>query len=175
MPARPASAGRRERAGGARAATTSRAQRYDVDGSRVALANSTRALLQRRTSGTPREGPCTAYAGTLSDNLSGNRVSASTQTACGAALLAGALWAGAYMAVGTLLGSPPPAMGSQSTTFLWSGSMSRRSGEWCRGSRRTCKRFSGVRSRPRPRPWPWSAQAKRRCGSGQERARERNE
>ena len=38
-----------------------------------------------------------------------------------AALLAGASWAGAFMAVGTLLGSPPPDMGTQSTTFLWQG------------------------------------------------------
>ncbi|HYT71099.1 MAG TPA: hypothetical protein VEK78_06920 [Gemmatimonadales bacterium] len=38
-----------------------------------------------------------------------------------AALLAGASWAGAYAAVGTLLGSPPPEMGTQSTTFLWRG------------------------------------------------------
>ncbi len=38
-----------------------------------------------------------------------------------AALLAGASWAGAFMAVGTLLGSPPPEMGTQSTTFLWQG------------------------------------------------------
>lgn len=38
-----------------------------------------------------------------------------------AALLAGASWAGAYTAVGTLLGSPPPEMGTQSTRFLWEG------------------------------------------------------
>src|SRR2546421_8599828 len=38
-----------------------------------------------------------------------------------AALLAGASWAGAFMAVGTLLGSPPPEMGTQSTSFLWGG------------------------------------------------------
>src|SRR2546422_4312775 len=38
-----------------------------------------------------------------------------------AALLAGASWAGAFLAVGTLLGSPPPEMGTQSTTFLWGG------------------------------------------------------
>ena len=38
-----------------------------------------------------------------------------------AALLAGASWAGAYTAVGTLLGSPPPEMGRQTTTFLWHG------------------------------------------------------
>lgn len=42
-------------------------------------------------------------------------------TACGAALLAGASWAGAYFAVGSLLGSPPPEMGRQSTSFLWGG------------------------------------------------------
>jgi hypothetical protein len=39
-----------------------------------------------------------------------------------AALLAGASWAVAYAAVGKLLGSPPPEMGTQSTTFLWRGS-----------------------------------------------------
>ena len=38
-----------------------------------------------------------------------------------AALLAGASWAAAFYAVGDLLGSPPPAMGTQTTTFLWSG------------------------------------------------------
>jgi len=38
-----------------------------------------------------------------------------------AALLAGASWAGAYFAVGELLGAPPPEMGSESTTFLWQG------------------------------------------------------
>jgi hypothetical protein len=38
-----------------------------------------------------------------------------------AALLAGASFAGAYTAVGSLLGSPPPEMGRQSTTFLWEG------------------------------------------------------
>ncbi|HET7296326.1 MAG TPA: hypothetical protein VFI66_04245 [Gemmatimonadales bacterium] len=38
-----------------------------------------------------------------------------------AALLAGASWAGAYTAVGMLLGSPPPEMGRQTTTFLWEG------------------------------------------------------
>src|SRR5438132_10968278 len=38
-----------------------------------------------------------------------------------AALLAGASWAGAFLAVGTLLGSPPPEMGTQSTSFLWGG------------------------------------------------------
>jgi hypothetical protein len=41
--------------------------------------------------------------------------------AFGAALVAGASWAGAYTAVGKLLGSPPPEMGTQSTTFLWNG------------------------------------------------------
>jgi hypothetical protein len=41
--------------------------------------------------------------------------------AFGAALLAGASWAGAYTAVGMLLGAPPPEMGTQSTTFLWDG------------------------------------------------------
>ncbi len=38
-----------------------------------------------------------------------------------AALLAGASWSAAFLAVGTLLGSPPPEMGTQSTTFLWHG------------------------------------------------------
>jgi len=38
-----------------------------------------------------------------------------------AALLAGASWAAALAAVGTLLGAPPPEMGNQSTTFLWEG------------------------------------------------------
>jgi hypothetical protein len=38
-----------------------------------------------------------------------------------AALLAGASWAAALMAVGTLLGAPPPEMGTQSSTFLWQG------------------------------------------------------
>src|SRR5204863_337283 len=38
-----------------------------------------------------------------------------------AALLAGASWAGAFLAGGTLLGSPPPEMGAQSTSFLWGG------------------------------------------------------
>lgn len=37
------------------------------------------------------------------------------------ALLGGASWALAYSSVGTLLGSPPPQMGTQSTTFLWNG------------------------------------------------------
>ncbi|HYU01113.1 MAG TPA: hypothetical protein VEK85_12085 [Gemmatimonadales bacterium] len=41
--------------------------------------------------------------------------------AFGAALLAGASWAAAVSAVGTLLGAPPPQMGTQSTTFLWHG------------------------------------------------------
>jgi hypothetical protein len=41
--------------------------------------------------------------------------------AFGAALLAGASWAGAYTAVGSLLGSPPPEMGHQTTAFLWEG------------------------------------------------------
>ena len=37
------------------------------------------------------------------------------------ALVVGASWALAYNSVGTLLGSPPPQMGSQTTTFLWDG------------------------------------------------------
>lgn len=35
------------------------------------------------------------------------------------ALAIGASWAAAYSSVGTLLGAPPPRMGTQSTTFLW--------------------------------------------------------
>lgn len=42
-------------------------------------------------------------------------------TAFFAALIAGASWAGAYASVGMLLGSPPPEMGTQTTTFLWQG------------------------------------------------------
>src|SRR2546430_6203889 len=38
-----------------------------------------------------------------------------------AALLAGASWAAPLMAVGTLLGAPPPGMGDQASTFLWRG------------------------------------------------------
>src|SRR2546429_5145702 len=38
-----------------------------------------------------------------------------------AALLAGASWAASLMAVGTLLGAPPPEMGTQASTFLWQG------------------------------------------------------
>jgi hypothetical protein len=37
------------------------------------------------------------------------------------ALLAGASWAVAYSSVDTLLGWPPPQMGTQSTKFLWDG------------------------------------------------------
>jgi len=43
----------------------------------------------------------------------------------GLAILAGIAigisWALAYNTVGTVLGSPPPAMGDQKTTFLWHG------------------------------------------------------
>jgi hypothetical protein len=35
------------------------------------------------------------------------------------ALAIGASWAAAYSSVGTLLGAPPPRMGTQSTSFLW--------------------------------------------------------
>jgi hypothetical protein len=35
-------------------------------------------------------------------------------------LAMGASWAAAYSSVGTILGAPPPRMGRQSTTFLWS-------------------------------------------------------
>jgi hypothetical protein len=38
-----------------------------------------------------------------------------------ATLLAGASWAAAYYRVGTLLGAPPPQMGTQHTSFLWGG------------------------------------------------------
>jgi hypothetical protein len=38
-----------------------------------------------------------------------------------AALLAGASWAMAYNSVGTLLGAPPPKMGTQSTRLVWHG------------------------------------------------------
>lgn len=36
-------------------------------------------------------------------------------------LLTGASWAIAFYTVGSLLGSPPPQMGTQSTTILWHG------------------------------------------------------
>jgi hypothetical protein len=36
-------------------------------------------------------------------------------------LVAGASWAVAYNSVGTLLGSPPPQMGTQSTGIEWQG------------------------------------------------------
>ena len=38
-----------------------------------------------------------------------------------AAVVAGASWAIAYNSVGTLLGAPPPKMGSQSTQLVWHG------------------------------------------------------
>jgi hypothetical protein len=38
-----------------------------------------------------------------------------------AALLAGASWAVAYNTVGTILGAPPPKMGTQTTRLLWNG------------------------------------------------------
>jgi hypothetical protein len=38
-----------------------------------------------------------------------------------AALVAGASWAMAYNSVGTLLGAPPPKMGTQSTRLVWHG------------------------------------------------------
>jgi hypothetical protein len=34
-------------------------------------------------------------------------------------LATGASWAAAYTSVGTLLGAPPPRMGTQYTSFLW--------------------------------------------------------
>ena len=39
----------------------------------------------------------------------------------GAVLVVGGSWAFAYNRVATLLGSPPPSMGSRSTKFLWDG------------------------------------------------------
>jgi hypothetical protein len=45
-----------------------------------------------------------------------------------AALAVGASWALAYNGVATLLGDPPPQMGSQTTTVLWDGHVPR---EWC--------------------------------------------
>ena len=41
--------------------------------------------------------------------------------ACGAAIAAGVSWIGASVAVNSLLGSPPPEMGNQSTYFMWNG------------------------------------------------------
>jgi hypothetical protein len=38
-----------------------------------------------------------------------------------AMLVAGVSWAIAYNSVGTLLGSPPPQMGTQSTSIQWHG------------------------------------------------------
>jgi hypothetical protein len=38
-----------------------------------------------------------------------------------AALLVGASYAAAYSAVGTLLGAPPPQMGTQKAELLWKG------------------------------------------------------
>jgi hypothetical protein len=37
------------------------------------------------------------------------------------AVALGISWVGAYTAVGTLLGAPPPQMGDQKTTLLWKG------------------------------------------------------
>lgn len=37
------------------------------------------------------------------------------------ALVTGASWAAAYNSVGTLLGAPPPKMGTQSTSIQWHG------------------------------------------------------
>ncbi|HUL50238.1 MAG TPA: hypothetical protein VLT79_09520 [Gemmatimonadales bacterium] len=42
--------------------------------------------------------------------------------ALAAAAVTGASWAIAYNQVGSLLGDPPPEMGTQTTTFLWNGS-----------------------------------------------------
>ena len=41
--------------------------------------------------------------------------------ALGGMVVAGASWTAAYVAVGNLLGAPPPQMGTQTTTFLWQG------------------------------------------------------
>jgi hypothetical protein len=41
--------------------------------------------------------------------------------ACAAALAAGVSWITASVAVNSLLGSPPPQMGNQSSSFLWDG------------------------------------------------------
>jgi hypothetical protein len=38
-----------------------------------------------------------------------------------ALLLTGASWALAYNSIGTLLGAPPPQMGTQSTSIRWQG------------------------------------------------------
>src|SRR3982751_6163912 len=38
-----------------------------------------------------------------------------------AALLAGASWTIAYNTVGSILGAPPPKMGTQTTHLLWNG------------------------------------------------------
>lgn len=38
-----------------------------------------------------------------------------------ALLLTGASWALAYNSIGTLLGAPPPQMGTQSTSIQWQG------------------------------------------------------
>jgi hypothetical protein len=38
-----------------------------------------------------------------------------------AAIVGGASWAMAYNSVGTLLGAPPPKMGTQTTRFVWHG------------------------------------------------------
>jgi hypothetical protein len=37
------------------------------------------------------------------------------------ALLLGASWAAAFYTMGSLLGAPPPEMGTQSTVLLWQG------------------------------------------------------
>ena len=37
------------------------------------------------------------------------------------AIAAAISWTAAYATVGSLLGAPPPQMGSQTTTFLWRG------------------------------------------------------
>jgi hypothetical protein len=50
-----------------------------------------------------------------------------------AALVAGASWALAYNSLGSLLGDPPPQMGSQTTTFSWDGfeALEGRPRVWC--------------------------------------------
>lgn len=48
--------------------------------------------------------------------------------ALAAGLVAGGSWALAYNGVATLLGDPPPQMGSQTTTIIWDGRVPQ---EWC--------------------------------------------
>ena len=50
--------------------------------------------------------------------------------AFGAAVLAGVSWVVASATVSSLLGEPPPDMGTQSTTFLWEGSREAPGHQW---------------------------------------------